>query len=95
MVADAAEFPSSQQATKPSVTVFDSSQRARISLDSGCVILSSAVAAAMTWSRSAIPDFGDADTAFLPFLEFGPDSRFPRAAEFHHFRVRGHHVRVA
>jgi hypothetical protein len=43
----------------------------------------------------AVPNFRDADTASLPFLESVPDSGFPRAAEFYHFRMREHHVRVA
>ena len=47
------KFPSSQQATKVSVTDFNSSQRARICWDSFCVIWLSWAAAATTASKSA------------------------------------------
>src|SRR5207249_268788 len=49
----AVKLPSSQQRTKPSVTHFNSSQRARMFLDSGLVIWLSVAAVAMTASRSA------------------------------------------
>src|SRR6266404_4651152 len=49
----AVKLPSSQQRTKPSVTDFNSSQRARMLLDSCLVIWLSVAAVAMTASRSA------------------------------------------
>src|SRR6267143_5985099 len=48
-----AKLPSSQQRTNPSVTDFNSSQRARMVFDSGFVISLSVAAVAMTASKSA------------------------------------------